>query len=864
MRADQNTAVNRFNALRVFGLSPVTAYAQGAENPEPIGAECRLCGLPVGRHCIREKSGEETLHFCCFGCRQVFQILSGFPQGLPEDFKNTDLFLISQASGLIGKNGQASNDEHEKNSQEDSVRAKELEAEDLVQELILRLEGLWCSACAWLIEGVLIRLPGVQEVKVLFAADLVRIKYLPHQTTVDRIQEDLSRLGYRSLPIQDPGRTGEARKRVQLRLGVSSLLAAHVMMLSLVIYGGFFQDLGAEAIRIFSYSLLILSTPVILYGGFPIFKKALASLRHGHPSMEVLISISVLSAYLYSLFQMGQVSLHLYFDTSCMLIILVLLGKYLEARARERIAGGLTELYLLAHQKVRLFTENGERWQPADEIQPGEEIQVLSGERVPIDGQVVFGQADVDESSLTGESRPIRKGPNDEIRAGSQVLDGELGIRVTRVGSESSIGRILTLIQEGLSGKTAVEAWADRLSRWVIPGLMLLASGTAGYLVFKGQLVEEALLRALTILVIACPCALGLAAPLAKVASIGIGRTRGILIRDPSALEKIQNLDVLVFDKTGTLTEGRYLLRTMISFEIPEKEALQRVASLEALSDHYLAREIQNQARAMDLPLNKIEDFRFLDGLGLRGRVEGIDVIIGNRELMRSQGYKISENLESQIRDLEKQGETVVIFGWSKRVQGFMGFGDALKPKVGPTLGELKLKGLKIRLVSGDATGTTRAIADQLGISSVIGQAHPQTKVEVIKELQQKGHRVGMVGDGLNDAAALAQADVGFALGLRGGIVTEVSDITLLTDDPEKVLEVLVLADRTSSVIRQNLSFAFFYNALGIPLAMMGLINPLLAALAMFASSLTVVGNTLRLYRKEEGTRMSNRFLIRK
>jgi heavy metal translocating P-type ATPase len=837
-----------------------TKRALEVKSNSSLAFKCQLCGLPLGPFPVQEKLEEEIQFFCCYGCRQVFYILSSLPGGLPDDFKNTDLYRISLASGLIGEMDQSTTGAPSEIPGSGCNEPKEAESE-LVKELVLRLEGMWCSACAWLIEQVLIRLPGVQKVKVLFSADLIRINYLPHKTPPEKIQEALLQLGYRALPLQDIESGRQERKRTQLRLGLSSLLAAHVMMISLVIYGGFFHDLGIEAIRYLSYSLLILTTPVMIYGGFPLFKKALVSLRHGHPSMEMLIAISALAAYGYSLYRMSQGSLHLYFDTASMLIVLVLLGKYLEAQALERIAGGLTEIYLLAHQKVRLLAEKGEKWQAADDLQPGDEIKLLAGETLPVDGLVISGLADVDESALTGESRPVKKGLEDEIRAGSLLLHGELGIRITRVGNQSSIGRILSLIQEGLSGKTAIEALADRLARWVIPAMLLLALGTAVYLIHQGRELEEALLRALTILVIACPCALGLAAPIAKVASVGIGRTKRFLIRDPAALEKLNHLDVLIFDKTGTLTKGRYRLREWTCFCRKEDETFQRIASIEALSDHYLAREIVSQASEWGLPPKRVQQFQDLGGMGVLGIVDGLELFIGNRELMQTFGNDISQIPERQIRELEEMGQTVVFFGWSGNVQGFLSFGDRLKPNAKATLDALKRKGLEIWLISGDGPATTKAVAGQLAVSKVIGQALPQDKVRIIREFQQKGLRVGMVGDGLNDAAALAQADVGIALGLRGGTISEVSDITLFTDGPEKVLEVLTLASRTSAIIRQNLTLAFIYNALAIPLAVMGLINPLIAALAMFASSLMVVGNTLRLFRegkKDAGTDRDN------
>ncbi|MBI5603433.1 MAG: cation-translocating P-type ATPase [Deltaproteobacteria bacterium] len=813
--------------------------------------ECRLCGLPVGRSGVQEQQGEIRLHFCCFGCRQVFQILSSLPEGAAADYKNSDLYRLCEANGLIGKDfaDPVKNPAPRQGSDKEVGEAADPEA-PLSRELIFKVEGMWCSACSWLIEAVLAKVPGIVKVKVLFASDLVQIDYLPHRVTVEDIQARISRLGYSTSLLQDPEKTAGEKKRVQLRLGLSAILTVHIMMISLALYAGFFQDLGTEAIGYLSYPLFLLTTPVLLYGGFPIFKKALNGLRFGKPTMEVLIAMGALSAYFYSLIQMARGSLHLYFDTAAMLIVLVLLGKYLESGARERISRGLVELYHLAHQKVRLLTKTGEKWLAADQVRAGDEFQVLAGERLAVDGRIISGQAGLDESFLTGESRPVKRGPHDQVRAGSLLLDHSLILRATHTGAESAIGRIITLMQDGLSGKTHFEHLADRLTGWVVPGLLLLAGATALYLVYQGRSLEEALLRSVTIMVISCPCALGIATPLAKVASIGAGRLRGILIRDPAALEKIEKLDVLIFDKTGTLTEGRYALREMVFLGRSKEEAWQKIASVEALSDHFLAREVQNKAREFSLSLGEVTGFRKLAGMGVNGEVDGCAVVIGNSRLMHSQRLDLPKAIESQAESLEARGTTVVFFGWQGRVWGLMAFGDVLKEKAHQTVASVQQNGFQTWLVSGDSPETTGAMARDLGIESFVGQAMPQEKVGIIKNLQRQGHRVGMIGDGLNDAAALAQADVGFALGTGGGLLAEASDITLLTDDPWKIREVLDLSCLTVKVIRQNLGFAFFYNMLGIPLAVTGLLNPLVAVLAMFASSLTVVGNTMRIYKK--------------
>jgi heavy metal translocating P-type ATPase len=806
-------------------------------------AACLLCGLPVGPAKVLEKKGAALLPFCCLGCRQVFQILARLPGGLPAGFKNSDLYRLCETADLVGR-GVEAGDEGRAPKPEDSI----LEAA-LARELLLKVEGMWCSACSWLIEALVGRLGGVLEVQALCTSDLVRVQYLPHRVTVAEIQERISRLGYRSSRFEDPAEPLAERKRTQRRLGFSAILTGQIMMISLALYGGFFQDLGNEAVAYLSYPLGILATPVLFYGGGPIFKKALIQLRYGKPSLEVFISLGALSAYGYSLFQMSRGSLHLYFDTAAMLIVLVLLGRYLESRARARISRGIMELYELTHQKVRLGTEAEEEWRPAGEVRTGETFRVLAGERVPLDGRILSGRAAVDESYLTGESRPLKKGPGQEVRAGSLLLDQPLQIRATRVGTASSIGQIMALVQEGLSRKTGAELFADRLTRWVVPALLGLAAGTAWYLTAHGHSLEEGLLRALTILVISCPCVLGVATPLAKVAAVGAGRAGGILIRDPAALGKMGQLDVMILDKTGTLTEGRYGLRELVCLDGSPEEALGRIAALEAFSDHFLAREIQARARELSPGSVEVRDFQDRPGLGVHGVVAGLEVTVGNRRLLQSRGLKFPPRLEPRARAQEARGATVVFFGWEKQVRGYLAFGDGLKETARETVSALQARGLQIRLVSGDSRQTTGAIARELALGSFSGQALAPDKVALIKELQQQGHRVGMLGDGLNDAAALAQADVGLALGTRAGILSEAADITLLTDDPRKIREVFDLANRTAAIMRQSLFFAFFYNLLGIPLAMTGRLNPLIAVLAMFASSLTVVGNTLRIYK---------------
>ena len=810
---------------------------------------CALCGLPVRHSGSRQVIEEETLHFCCTGCLNVFQILFNSPNGVTSNFRETDLFRACVESGIIPRDDRDPVYLRAQKTErvEEAADLRSREEGGHAQDLSLKIDGMWCTACGWLIEEVLNRTPGVVEARVFFLSDMAQMKYLPSSLTPQDILGKIRGLGYHPSLFHETFETSEEKKHLLMRLGVSSFLTANIMMISLALYMGFFQDLTPQGIGYLSYPLWVLATPVIFYGGFPILQRALAGLRYWNLSMDTLISIGALAAYFYSVLQVVRGSLHVYFDTASMLITLVLLGRYVEARAKDRISRGMTELYRLANQKVRLWTMDKERWISADAVEAGDEFLVMPGERVPIDGRIISDRAVVDESILTGESRPVRKEIREEVMGGSLLLEGGLKLKATKRGHESSVKQMIQLMQEALSRKNPFELFSDKIMKGFVPGVLIIAGATAYYLGATGTSIEVALLRAIAVLVVACPCALGIASPLAKVAAIGAGRERGILIRDPSALEQVKNLDVMIFDKTGTLTQGKFSLLEVVTEVVHHDEALRQVASVEYHSDHFLAREIVRKASELCLVFEQAADFRSFEGLGVRGRVQGREVAVGNRQFMRIEGINMPSELDKNGQISQTKGRTVVFFGWNGKVQGFLAFGDPLKEASPKTVQELHKKNMDVWLISGDAEATTRAVAAELGIQHYSGQMFPKDKVGVIKRLQNEGHRVGMVGDGINDAAALVQADVGLALGAGANVAREASDITLLTDDPSRILEVLGLSKLTMKTIRQNLAFAFFYNGLGIPLAVAGLLNPLIAVCAMFASSLSVIGNSLRI-----------------
>lgn len=809
---------------------------------------CRLCGLPVGRSNLSLSVAGQTVPFCCPGCMYVFQILHNSPGGIPEDYRNTELYRACVAAGLIPPaDGEPAAADQPETTPRDNPEMAAIR-DGLSQEISIRIEGMWCVACSWLIEQLLRKMEGVLSASIFFFSDIARIKYMPHVTRPEKIMEAISRLGYKARPVEQGLESGENRG-LAVRLGISAILSMNIMMISLALYSELFGEVGREGAVYFSYILWVMATPVVFFSGWPIIRKGFWASRFLNPGMDTLIAIAALAAYFYSLNAMLRGSAHVYFDTASMLITLVLLGRFIESRAKEKIAEGITALFHAAEGKVRLLREGREVWTASDKVEPGDSFLVFPGERVPVDGHIVSGEALLDESIITGESHPVRKGPGASLPAGALFLDGTVVLEAARPGNESSLSQILSLIQEALSVKNSFELLADRLMRVLVPAILLIAGCIALFLPAASVPPDEAFLRGLTVLLITCPCALGIATPLAKVAAITRARRSGILIRNPSALERADKLDVMIFDKTGTITEGRYTLRQIRVMEGSEEEALRRVASAEAGSDHFLARELVGAARKKSLVLEEPLSFVSLDGLGVKAVTAEGEILVGNRRLMAGHALTIPGVLEEGARTLEEQGYTTLFFAWDGKVKGRLALGDKIKDRAGEIVSRLRAEGIATWLVSGDSEATTRAVSLAAGLDHFAGQALPQDKVEIIKDFQSRGLRVAMAGDGINDAAALARSDLGISVGPGANLIRECSDAAVFGDNLHRVYELIGLSRFTFRIIRQNLFFAFSYNVLGIPLAAAGLLTPLIAALAMFASSATVVFNTLRITR---------------
>jgi heavy metal translocating P-type ATPase len=780
------------------------------------------------------------LEFCCAGCKQVYLVLTAATGALPADFRKTDIYRACLQAGIIP--GAATEE-----ATDSAVSGQDVSVPAL--DFSFHVRNMWCPSCAWLIEEVLRRKRGVVQPRVSFLADAVRLKYLPNVVTPSEIVSGVTKLGY-AVSSSEGNHSREAAARdLLLRLGISAILAMNGMMLSWVIYFGLFRDLGPAVVAYLSYPLLLITAPVVFFGGMPILRNAWLGLTLGRVSMDTLIAVSTLAAFFYSLIQMTRGSVHLYFDTAAMLVTIVLLGRYIEMVVRHRVVAGIG-LDELGTQKARLLQDGSERWVNADAVRPGDMFLVQARERVPLDGCVMKGEGFLDQSVLTGEPAPVSKGVRDEVMAGSLLVDGEIAVAANRPAAESSLRRMVDLMYEALGGKQDGEELADSVSRFFVPALMGATGLTAGLLWSLGFSGQDILLRCLTMLLISCPCAIGIAVPLIKVAIVGLARKKGILVRNPRALDQFPLIGMVVLDKTGTVTEGRFALHHFVSEEMDKEELFPLLAAIEAGSRHVLAREILRCTGELGVSTPTASEAEELAGRGVIGTVNRKRLFVGNRRLLAQCDIRLPSSLDAQALSWEQNGMTVAFFGWDGRATGLLVFGDPIRPDARELVSWLQTTGMRVLLLSGDGRETTEAVARHLSIPEFSGQMLPSEKAEMVRTLQKQGLKVGMVGDGVNDAAALGQADIGIAFGVGHDLIQEASDLIVTSGRLATIRDAFVIAALSVKRVRQNLAFALLYNATAVPVAAAGLLNPLIAVLAMFASSLTVIGNALRIARK--------------
>jgi heavy metal translocating P-type ATPase len=689
-------------------------------------------------------------------------------------------------------------------------------------------------------------------------------------------------LGYRAREsVSRADREPTGHRDLVLRFGIAAFFWLNTMALSLALTTGYFEHFAGNVGHYMPLVLLTLAAPVVLYCGFPIHRLAWLGLRNLTPRAESLLSLGALSAYFFSVAQTLRGASPVYFDAAGAIVTLALAGKLLEMNAKAKASRWVTLLHQMVPNKVRLVVEGRKRFVPVDTLNPGQVFLVKAGERFPADGRVEAGNSRVDESLLTGEATPISKQEGDSVIAGSVNLDGVLHVRATHSREETTLARILALVERALRNRSPLQRRVGRVSRILVPGALAFALLTFGVCWIGGfTTFSVALMRAITILVIASPCALGLATPLAVTAALGAASRCGVLISDTRILEVLGRVNQVVLDKTGTMTEGRFELlgcETAADYcsspawmqanavnsdvdplpaDLPfsmlstsYEQAFELLASLEQYSEHPLGRALVNFARGRGIPIGEASCVEIHNGLGVTGIVAGTSMFVGGRRLADNMAILIDARTELVARRWESEGRTVTFFGWDGGLKGCLAFGDAPRRNAASLVADLKRRGVTPQLVSGDSRATTEAVARQFGIESYYSEVLPAQKAELIREWKRRGAVVAMVGDGINDAPALAEADLGIAMGSGTDIATKEASAILLDSDLQKIPQIFDLARKTMNVVQQNFFWAFFYNTLGIALAVSGIINPTAAEAAMLLSSLSVVGNSLRLSR---------------
>ncbi len=732
------------------------------------------------------------------------------------------------------------------------------------ERLALPIAGMTCSSCANRVERRLNEIDGV-EATVNFATERATVSFDPGQVEPEALLEAVGETGYTaSLPGDDDAAGGaeeaDPTEPLRRRLVFAAALSLPVLLLSMI------EPLQFEN---WQWLALQLATPVVLWAGWPFHQAAWQNLRHGAATMDTLISVGTLAALGWSLVALffldagmpgmtmpfdlvterGAASGHVYLEVAAVVTTFILAGRYFEERAKRRAGAALEALLDLGAKDVAVLGADGEERRVAvEQLAVGDRFVVRPGEKVAGDGVVEAGSSAVDQSLLTGEPVPVEVGPGDEVAGAAINAGGRLVVRATRVGEDTALAQIARLVTAAQSGKAPVQRLADRVSGVFVPVVIAAAVGTLGFWLGNGAGATFAFTAAVAVLIIACPCALGLATPTALLVGTGRGAQLGLLIKGPEVLESTRRIDTVVLDKTGTVTTGEMaVVGVRLAPGAEEGEVLRLAGAVEDASEHPIARAIADRARGELGPLPAVADFSAHAGLGVQGVVDGHAVVAGRAAFLADWAMHLPPQLVAAREEAEARGRTAIAVGWDGEARALLVVADTPKPTSAEGVRRLRELGLRPLLLTGDSRATAAAVAAELGIDEVVAEVLPAEKVAVVERLQAQGRVVAMVGDGVNDAPALAQADLGLAIGTGTDVAIEASDITLVSGDPRAVADAIRLSRRTLGTIKANLFWAFAYNVAALPLAAAGLLNPMIAGATMALSSIFVVSNSLRL-----------------
>ena len=725
-----------------------------------------------------------------------------------------------------------------------------------IERVGLEISGIVCVACITTIENALKDVPGVIDQSINPVTAQAVIDYDPSVVTLETIIQTIRSTGYDVIEAPPFGAEAELVDREKafrereithyrnqfiftVIFGIPLLLG--ILAHYVPIIPAFF------AAPVFQFAVTV---PVMVIIGYGFYRRAVISIAHRGANMDVLISMGTLAAFAYSVAATFIIPGDTYYDTSVFIFAFVLLGRYLEARAKGGTSEAIRNLLHLKAEFANVVKDGVEARIPADDVQIGDVVIVRPGEKIPVDGVIIEGHAAIDESMLTGESVPADKQPGDEVIGATINREGLLKVRATKVGAGTALAQIVHLVEMAQTSKAPIQRFADRASNYFVPGVVVAALLTLTAATFVGIPFNLALLRTVSVLVIACPCALGLATPTAVMVGTGLGAENGILIKGGEYLESAEHIDTIVFDKTGTLTKAELVVTDVVisnahDAPLTETDILRLAASVERGSEHPLAQAVIQRACDQHIETTEPREFKAVMGEGVIASVDGTQVLLGNRKLMSAHGVDVT--LEPMIRELEAEGKTVMLLAVDNTLEGGIALADTVREEAAEVVAELQNMGIKTAMLTGDNQTAALAVAKRIGIGTVRYEVLPAGKAAEIASLREGGHEVAMVGDGINDAAALAEADIGISMGTGTDIAIEASDITLIKADLEDVVARIELSKKTMRTIRQNFGWALVYNSVGIPIAALGFLRPEFAAAAMAFSSVSVVANSLRL-----------------
>jgi Cu2+-exporting ATPase len=791
--------------------------------------------------------------FCCAGCLAVCEVI--YASGLDAFYQR-----VAERESTLSPPPAAPADMDQYDLEEvqaDFVRT----LSDGHKQAELMVEGIHCASCVWLIEKGLANLPGIDSAEVNMVHHRLAVRWNPQQIALTGIMRRLAAIGYAAVPFNLEAAEGALNRRnrgLLFRMAFAGFGVLNIMWISIALYAGAFSGIDEKYQTFFHWVSFAIATPVLFYSGGPFLSGAVRGLVARHMTMDLPIAIGASVTYAYSTWQAVNRGGQVYFDTVVTFLFIILIGRYLEAMAKRNASSATLRLMELQPRMATRLTEQGEERVSIRKLVGGDRLLIRPGDKVPADGRVLSGDSHVDESMLTGESRPVHKVVDCTVSAGTVNGEGPLTVEVEQTGAGTVLARIIHLVETAQGSKARVQQLADRIVPWFVSATLILAAITFAYWV--RQDVDTALLAATAVLIITCPCALGLAAPMAIAVGTGVAARGGVLVRNGMALEGLADITHVVLDKTGTLTEGRMHVADIVPCEngsddtaLDSNRLLALAGSVERHFPHPLSRAIVAETEARGLTFLACTELRIVSGMGVSAQVNGAQVWIGNRRLMAREGVEIAASIGTRCDEIESAMGIAVLVAVDGRLTGLLHMEDRVRDGARALVNTLRESGLGVTLLTGDAWAAARHLSQQLGDMQVVAEVLPEDKAEQVVRLQQQGERVLMIGDGVNDAPALAQADVSIAMGTGTDVSMECSDVVLMGGDLAKVPYAVALARRTVRTIRQNLTLSLAYNVILVPAAMAAWITPVFAAIAMPLSSLLVIGNAILIRRASSG-----------